>query len=139
MQRIIKYAILLFGGIYFCWISWQRLSVTLYGARATAVCTQVNRDFTARRTWHTYRLRFSDAAGNEILSKIRDGAFWLNPQEGDSVRILYNPTFPQVVFYDSWIHVWMKPTVIVSVLGFILVSDKFRFLVQNSASRSNAT
>jgi hypothetical protein len=47
---------------------------------------------------------------------IRYGAFWLNPEVGESVPIVYAKGSPDSIYYDSVLHVWMIPALLGSLL-----------------------
>ncbi len=107
--------------VVFCISLKNSLSVTLNGARSMAVCTDADRPVrrSARRRglrFTKYRFRYTDQDGQEQSATIRYGAFWLNPEVGESVPIVYARDSPDSIYYDSVVHVWMFPAIFGSVL-----------------------
>ncbi len=94
------------------------LSVTLDGARATAVCTGVDQPArrsgrAARRSrrFREYSFRYTDEQGLEHSASIRYRVFWRNPEVGESVPIIYARSSPELIYYDSVFHVWLYPAI----------------------------
>ena len=101
------------------------LSVTLDGARATAVCTAVEQSArrsgrAARRSrrFRKYSFRYTDQQGQEHSASIQYRMFWQNPEVGEWVPILYPRSSPALIYYDSVFHVWMYP----AILGLLLTA-----------------
>ena len=92
------------------------LTATVRGVPTVAECTQIEK--TTKRTsrrrgfrlrFKSYHFRFTDEDGEPQRATIDYGAFWIQPQKGDSVPIIYVKDSPSLTYYDSVLHVWMFP------------------------------
>ncbi len=57
---------------------------------------------------------------------MRFGAFWLSPESGESVPIIYAKESPDLIYLDSFFHVWMLPAILGGVLILIVVKRVIR-------------
>lgn len=107
--------------VLFCISCKNSLSVTLDGARSTAVCTAVDRSVRrsgGRRRITKYSFRYTDLDGQMHSAAIQYRVFWQRPEVGESVSIVYSTRSPDLIYYDSVFHVWMFPV----IFGCLLVA-----------------
>lgn len=130
MQNLRIFIILAVLGVLFCITSANSLSVASNSERTSAICTSVSgqdQRTSRRRRWKfkKYSFRFSDQQGQEHSSTIQYGPFWLSPEVGESVPIVFAEGSPDSIYYDSVLHIWMFP---ILIGGIILVAGGKLFL-----------